>query len=110
MNDSIKDRIAGNLRYYRKKNRITQKALAEQLGVSHNAVSAWEKGNNFIDSDTLYHICKIFGVTANDMYGMSPSGTPSSTAICFDLDEYTKEELDSIKEFAAYVKSKRRKK
>lgn len=108
MSDNVKETIAKNLLYYRKKNKITQKELAEQLGVKHNAISAWENGVNSIDIDTLFRICKIFGVTVNDMYGMSSPEQPTTIAAHFDGDEYTEEELDKIKEFAAFVKSTRK--
>ena len=96
MSDNVKETIAKNLLYYRKKNKITQKALAEQLGVKHNAISA-------IDIDTLFRVCKIFGVTVNDMYEMT-SSEPTTLAAHFDGDEYTEEQLDRIKEFAKFIK------
>ena len=71
MSDNIKDVIAKNLLFYRKKNKITQKKLAEKLGVKHNAISSWKNGVNSIDIDTLFRVCQIFGITVNDMYGMS---------------------------------------
>jgi transcriptional regulator with XRE-family HTH domain len=67
---SIKDEIAKNLHYYRKKNNMTQKQLAEQLGVKNTAVSNWENGLNSIDIETLYKVCKVLGVTFNDMDGV----------------------------------------
>lgn len=108
MSDNIKDTIAKNLLYYRKKNKITQKELAEQLGVKHNAISSWENGVNSIDIDTLFRVCKIFGVTVNDMYGMKSNEEPTTIAAHFDGDEYTEEELNEIRQFAEFVKNKRR--
>lgn len=66
---AVKDEIAKNLLYYRKKSGLTQKELAEKLGVKNTAVSNWESGNNSIDIETLFSACEIFGVTLNDMYG-----------------------------------------
>lgn len=66
---TIREEIAKSLLYYRKRAKLTQKQLAERLGVSHTAVSNWESGNNSIDIDTLYNACEVFGVTLNDMYG-----------------------------------------
>lgn len=73
----IREEIAKNLLFYRKKCGLTQKALADRLGVKNTAVSNWESGNNSIDIDTLVNACDIFGVTLNDMYGKfsSPSHT-----------------------------------
>lgn len=65
----IREEIAKNLLFYRKKCGLTQKALADKLGVKNTAVSNWESGNNSIDIDTLVLACGIFGVTLNDMYG-----------------------------------------
>lgn len=107
MSDNVKETIAKNLLYYRRKNKITQKALAEQLGVKHNAISAWENGVNSIDIDTLFRVCKIFGVTVNDMYEMESSES-SALAAHFDGSEYTEDELAEIKNFAEYVKNKRK--
>lgn len=104
MSDNVKETIAKNLLYYRKKNKITQKTLAEQLGVKHNAISAWENGVNSIDIDTLFRVCKIFGVTVNDMYEMDSSNEPSTKAAHFDGSEYTEEQINRIKEFAKFIK------
>lgn len=108
MAENIKETIAKNLLYYRKKNKITQKELADQLGVKHNAISAWENGVNSIDIDTLFRICKIFGVTVNDMYGMNDTSSSTTLAAHFDGDEYTESELDEIRQFAEFVKNKRK--
>lgn len=67
---SVRDEISKNLLYYRKKSGLTQKQLAEQLGVKNTAVSNWESGTNSIDIETLVNVCKIFDVSINEMYGM----------------------------------------
>lgn len=108
MSDNIKDVIAKNLLFYIKKNKITQKKLAEKLGVKHNAISSWKNGVNSIDIDTLFRVCQIFGITVNDMYGMSNDNKPSTIAAHFDGDEYTEDELDEIRQFAEFVKNKRK--
>lgn len=106
MGENIKETVAKNLLFYRKKNKITQKELAEQLGVKHNAISSWENGVNSIDIDTLFKVCKIFGVTVNDMYDMKQE--PTTLAAHFDGEEYTEDELDEIRQFAEFVKNKRK--
>lgn len=67
---TVRDEIAKNLLFYRKKAGLTQKELAEKLGVKNTAVSNWESGNNSIDIETLFNACRIFGVSVNDMYGI----------------------------------------
>lgn len=67
---SVKDEVAKNILYYRKKNGLTQKQLAELLGVKHNAISSWENGTNSIDMDTLFNICKVFKISISEVFGI----------------------------------------
>lgn len=108
MSENIKDTIAKNLLYYRKKNKITQKELADMLGVKHNAISSWENGVNSIDIDTLFRVCQIFGITVNDMYGISSTPEPTTIAAHFEGEEYTESEMEEIKNFADFVKNRRK--
>ena len=66
---SVREEISKNLLYYRKKAGLTQKQLADKIGVKNTAVSNWESGNNSIDIDTLCIVCDVFGITLNDIYG-----------------------------------------
>ena len=66
---SIKDEIAKNILFYRKKYGYTQKQLGEMVGVKNTSVSNWETGDNSIDIETLIKLCKIFNIELNDMYG-----------------------------------------
>lgn len=66
---SVREEISKNLLYYRKRAGLTQKQLADKIGVKNTAVSNWESGNNSIDIDTLCLVCEVFGITLNDIYG-----------------------------------------
>lgn len=107
MSENIKEIVAKNLLFYRKKNKITQKQLAEQLGVKHNAISAWENGVNSIDIDTLFKVCKIFGVTVNDMYDMEEES--STKAAHLDGKDFTDEQWNRIESFAKFIKQEENK-
>lgn len=48
---------------------ITQKTLAEYLGVSEQAVSRWESGVCYPDIEYLPAIASFFGVTTDDLLG-----------------------------------------
>ncbi|WP_246612183.1 helix-turn-helix transcriptional regulator [Coprococcus catus] len=80
-------------------NKITQKELADKLGVKHNAISSWENGVNSIDIDILFRVCQIFGVTVNDMYGIHNNYQPSTIAVHFDGDKFTQEQIERNKAF-----------
>ena len=46
----------------RKKQNLTQEQLAEQLNISKNAVSKWERGLNLPDVSIMQDLCKILGI------------------------------------------------
>ncbi len=70
--DKILDDISKNIKKYRKANKMTQKDLAEKVGVSIAAVSNWETGTNSIDIDSLFKVCKALNVPISLMTMTSP--------------------------------------
>ncbi len=55
--------FAENLKTLRKSNGITQKELADKVGVDQRTISAWEKGVCEPGFQMLAHLCEIFGET-----------------------------------------------
>lgn len=53
----------------RKQNALSQETLAEQLGVSRQAVSKWENGEAMPELSKLELLCRIFGVSPNYLMG-----------------------------------------
>ena len=51
----------------RKKKGLTQAELAKQLNVSDKAVSKWESGKGLPEVSTIPDLCKILGVTADEL-------------------------------------------
>lgn len=85
---TVREEVAKNLLFYRKKAGLTQRELAEKLGVKNTAVSNWESGNNSVDIETLFHASKIFGVSLADMYGQYSTLDPApSPALTWDQQE-----------------------
>ena len=58
---------ANRLYQYRKKMGLSQEELAEQIGVSRQAVSKWERAEASPDTDNLIELSKIYGVTLDEM-------------------------------------------
>ena len=56
-----------NLRKIRKHKNLTQKELAELLGVSDNGISNWEKGVSRPDIDQVVRICEILSVSPTEL-------------------------------------------
>ena len=90
---------------------LTQGELASKLKISKSAVSMYENSNREPDIKTLNLIADFFEVDMNYLLGHTNSndkGKINTLAAHFDGEEYTAEELDEIKNFAEYVKNKRK--
>lgn len=59
--------ISSNLSYLRKQLQWTQDGIAEQLGVSFQAVSKWENSLAYPDITLLPEIAKLFQITIDDL-------------------------------------------
>lgn len=55
----------------RKARGMTQENLAAEIGVSSQAISKWENGTNMPDIMLLPIIADVFGVTVDELYGVS---------------------------------------
>ncbi len=51
----------------RKGANLTQMQLAEKMNVTDRAVSKWETGKAMPDSSIMLDLCKILGITVNDL-------------------------------------------
>lgn len=51
----------------RKKQKLTQAQLAEQLHITDRAVSKWETGKSLPDSSIMIDLCKILNITVIDL-------------------------------------------
>ena len=51
----------------RKERNLTQAQLAEKLGITDRAVSKWETGKSLPDAAIMVELCKILGITVNDL-------------------------------------------
>ena len=71
---TVKEEIASNLLFYRKRAKMTQDNLAEALGVKKNTISQWENCINSIDVEVLFKICDVLNVGVNDMFGEYATG------------------------------------
>ena len=63
MNETIGNRIAK----FRKAKGMTQEDLANQLGVSSQAVSKWENDASCPDISLLPQLCRVLGVTTDEL-------------------------------------------
>ena len=72
--------IAENLSYYRRREGLTQAALAEKLNYSDKSVSKWERGDGLPDVMVLYRLAEYYGVTLNDLVTPIPQQSAEDEA------------------------------
>ena len=51
----------------RHKKNLTQEQLAEKLSITDRAVSKWERGLSLPDAGIMLELCKILGITVNEL-------------------------------------------
>lgn len=114
--------VGSRLKKVRQHRMMTQKQLADKLKISQTAIALWENGNRSLSLDAIDAIAKALNVSAGyilfgekDVNDIVPSDEPvnnnnqtSTLAAHFDGDEYTEDELEEIRQFAEFVKSKRK--
>lgn len=57
--------IGDKIKLLRRKRKLTQSQLANELNVTAQAVSKWEKGLSYPDIETIIKISEFFGVTTD---------------------------------------------
>ena len=62
--------IGENIRNFRKKNDLTQDALADRLGVTYQSISRWENGTTYPDLELIPAIAEVLSVTVDELLGM----------------------------------------
>ena len=68
MQETENEKIGNIIKELRKKNNLTQQNLADQLGVTYQAVSKWENGKNIPDIAILKEISKLYREVLYDEY------------------------------------------
>ena len=67
------EHIGQKIKDLRKKAEMTQDRLADYLGVSAQAVSKWELGQTAPDLSLIAPLCRVLGVTADELLGIGPA-------------------------------------
>ncbi|MBY4962988.1 XRE family transcriptional regulator [Streptococcus suis] len=70
--------IGQQIKNYRKQIGLTQKELAEKLGMGHTTVANYEKGFRSPKKDTLFDLADVFGVSIDDLFPQRATTAPNS--------------------------------
>mgnify|MGYP000307971175 CR=1 FL=1 len=66
-NSGISSLIGDNIKFYRKKNQLTQDDIAEACNVTRQAVSKWENGESLPTVDNLYALSRLLHTSVDDI-------------------------------------------
>ena len=61
------EKVGAYIMILRKARKYTQQGLAEKLGVSHQAVSNWERGESMPDISILPELAALLGTTTDNI-------------------------------------------
>ena len=61
------NKIGSFIQLIRKEKGMTQKDLAEQIGVSDKTISKWENGNSVPDTEILSSLCQSLDISVNEL-------------------------------------------
>ena len=97
-----------NLRAARERKNMTQKDVADNIGVAKSTYSLYESGNREPNVQTIKKLADLLNVSADDLLGLNQE--PTTIAAHFDGDDFTEDELEDIRAYADFVKNRRNKK
>ena len=91
----------------RKANGYTQRALADKLGISHQAVSQWECGETMPDIAILPELARLLGTTTDSILSASSEGFEGFDEIInkINLVKHKKRNITKDQEVSEYLNS-----
>lgn len=93
----------------RESKKMSQSELAEKVGYKDKtAIAKVEAGKVDLPQSKISSFAKALDTTTSYLFSDEQIEKTTTIAAHFDGDEYTPEELDEIKAFAEFVKSKRK--
>ena len=63
------ERVGRKISELRRERNMTQMELADQMGISFQAVPNWERGNSMPDISKLPELAGLFGVSIDELLG-----------------------------------------
>jgi len=91
------NKVAKNIKSARTKKNMTQMNLADEMGVSYQAVSNWERGNSMPDISKLPELCKILDISFEELVGERTAQTEVAEKMMRDENaDVTLEEMAQV--------------
>ncbi len=94
------ERVGRKISELRRERNMTQMELADQMGISFQAVSNWERGNSMPDISKLPELAGLFGVSIDELLGekseLVESLTKDGGKIYLEANPITPKELSEV--------------
>lgn len=91
------------LKKYRSAAGLSQRALAELLNVSQQAVGSWETNRTSPSPETIADIANVLGISSDKLLGVSAKKNPPQSDGTFEPELTEKDELDISKRLNAVL-------
>ena len=103
------NKVASNIKNARIKKNMTQMNLADEMGVSYQAVSNWERGTSMPDISKLPELCKILNISFEELVGERSAETGIAEKLMQDENaDVTLEEMAQVGELVEPDKMERK--
>ena len=101
--------LTDKLDFLMKERNINKADLARESGVPYTTIDGfYKKGSENAKLSTLKKLCTYFNCTLDYLTDDTLNDQPTTIAAHFDGDEYTEDELDEIRQFAEFVKNRKK--
>lgn len=97
-----------NLKVARENKGMSQKDVAEKIGVAKSTYSLYESGNREPNVQTIKKIADILSTSADKLLGLEEEPQIDTLAAHFEGQKFTEDELEEILNFVEFVKNKRK--
>ena len=94
---SVGEKFNENLKMAREQKNLTQKEVADSIGVAKSTYSLYESGEREPNVQTIKKIADTLNVSAVELLGLNSE--PTTIAAHKDGENFTPEELDKIEEY-----------
>jgi len=91
-----------------KKHGVTAYKVSKATGIATATLSDWKNGKSKPKQEKMQKIADYFEVTLDYLLGRDEQKETDTIAAHFDGDEYTEDELKEIRQFAEFIKNRKR--
>lgn len=73
--------IGAILKRAREDSGFDRETVADMLGKSVKTVGHWETGYTAVDANTLFALCRIYGIDMNEAFGFAKKGSTTKSTV-----------------------------